>query len=423
MATVRKNRGRWVADYRDQHGKRRIEKPPGSFDNLAQERIAAQELLTKRLAEVARGDCVAARARLTFGEVCDRYLDSKVNIRASTMRSYAGLIACYLRPYFGSWKIHTITASDIERYRAELARGLPPAIAAALVERARDAKPKWSEARVKRSGARRKPGTRTINKSLTLLTMIFNYAARHRWVDHNPAEYVEKLKDETYLHHRPVDENILTPDEVRRVVAASEDHYRLLIQAAAFTGMRQGELLGLQWGDIDWSSRQIHVRRAWKDGAFTQPKTRNSQRRVDVPDFLLHELKKWRLRCPKGELDMVFPNGAGNPETHANVLQRGFYPALRRAGLRKIRFHDLRHTFASLLLANGEDVVRVSRLLGHASPHITLNTYSHMLPKEHYGSTDRLAQLVYGGASPKSQPESSDTLLGSTNKDYRQQNS
>jgi integrase len=397
MATVKKYRGRWVADYRDQHRKRRIEIPHGPFDNLAQEKTAAQELLAIRLAEVARGNCVAARARLTFSEVCDRYLESKVNIRSSTMRSYAGLIACYLRPYFGgSWKIHTITASDIERYRAELARGLPSAIADALAKRRSIAKPKWSQARAKQSVARLKTGTRTINKSLTLLTMIFNYAARHRWVDHNPAEYVEKLKNEASRHDGPVDGNILTPEEVRLLIGATDDHYRLLVQSAVFTGMRQGELLGLQWGDIDWSSRQIHVRRAWKDGAFTQPKTRNSQRRVDVPDFLLHELKKWRLRCPKGELDMVFPNGAGNPETHANVLQRGFYPALRRAGLRKIRFHDLRHTFASLLIANGEDVVRVSRLLGHASPNITLSTYSHMLPKEHYGSTDRLAQLVYG---------------------------
>lgn len=423
MATVKKYRGRWVADYRDQHGKRRVEKPQGSFENLAQERIAAQELLTKRLAEVSRGDCVASRARLTFDEVCERYLESKVNIRASTMRSYSGLIACYLGPYFGSWKVHTITASDIERFRAELARGVPPAIASAIERRRRNANPKWSQARIKQSVARRKPGTRTINKTLTLLTMIFNYAARHRWVDHNPAEYVEKLKDAAAFDQRPVDENVLAPDEVRRLVAATDEHFRLLVQTAVFTGMRQGELLGLQWGDVDWNSRQIHVRRAWKDGEFTQPKTRNSQRRVDVPDFLLHELKKWRLRCPKGELDLMFPNGAGNPETHANVLQRGFYPALRRAGLRKIRFHDLRHTFASLLLANGEDVVRVSRLLGHASPHITLAVYSHMLPKEHYGSTDRLAQLVYGGTSSKSQHESSDTSLGSTNKDDRQQNS
>jgi integrase len=92
--------------------------------------------------------------------------------------------------------------------------------------------------------------------------------------------------------------------------------------------MRQGELLGLQWGDIDWSDRQIHVRRAFKDGAFTQPKTRNSQRKVDVPDFLLRELKAWKLRCP-------------------------------------------------------------------------------MLPKEHYGSTDRLAQLIYGSAAPTGSPSES----------------
>lgn len=84
-------------------------------------------------------------------------------------------------------------------------------------------------------------------------------------------------------------------------------------------------------------------------------------------------------------------------------LTRTFYsevrPALRRAGLRKIRFHDLRHTFAPLLMANGEDVVRVSRLLGHAPPHTTLAVYFHMLPKEHYGSTDRLALLVFGATS------------------------
>jgi integrase len=92
----------------------------------------------------------------------------------------------------------------------------------------------------------------------------------------------------------------------------------------------------------------------------------------------------------------VFPNLAGSPISNANLLQRAFYPALRRAGLRKIRFHDLRHTFASLLIANGEDIVRVSRLLGHANPTITLKVYSHMLPKEHYGTTQRLLEMVSG---------------------------
>lgn len=413
MATVRKYRGRWVADYRDQHSKRRIEAPKGVFENSTQEKIAAQNLLTKRLTEVSRGVHEPQRMRQTFSEVCDRYLESKVNIRASTLRSYTGLINCYLRPFFGTWKIQTISASDIERYRSELVVGMPSVIASAFAARKVASNPKWSEARAKQAIARIKPGPRTINKSLTILTMIFNYAARHRWVDYNPAEHVEKIRDQSNRRMLPHDTNILAPKEVRTLVDASDGVFKLVIQAAIFTGMRQGELLGLQWGDVDWKSRQLHVRRAWKDGAFSELKTSNSRRKVDVPDFLIAELKKWRLECPKGPDELVFPNGAGNAESHANLLQRGFYPALRRAGLRKIRFHDLRHTFASLLLANGEDIVRVSRLLGHASPNITLNVYSHMLPKEHYGSTDRLAKLVYGTTSEEggeSQPTRDATL-------------
>ncbi len=402
MATVRKYRDRWVADYRDQHGKRRIEVPTGTFDNLAQQRIAAQALLSRRLTEVARGDCLPQRQRITFSQVCDRYLESKVNVRVTTLRSYKGLIECYLRPYFNSEKINSITAADIERYRCELMVGLPSPIAGALIDRKLKARPNLSQARAKQFAARVKPGIRTINKSLTLLTMIFNYAARHRWVDFNPAHHVEKLRDDSRMKRRLADQNILTPEEIKMLIETADESCKLLFQVAVFTGMRQGELLGLQWGDVDWNSRQFHIRRAWKEGQFTEPKTTNSMRKVDLPEFLIVDLKQWKLKCPISEYDLVFPNRSGNPQSHANLLQRDFYPALRRAGLRKIRFHDLRHTFASLMLANGEDVVRVSRLLGHASPTITLNVYSHMLPKEYYGGTDRLAQLVYGNSQSNS---------------------
>jgi integrase len=129
---------------------------------------------------------------------------------------------------------------------------------------------------------------------------------------------------------------------------------------------------------------------------MTLPKTRNSTRRIDLPEFLVHELKKWKLKCPKSELDLVFPNESGRPLSHSNLLSRGLYPALRRAGLRRVRFHDLRHSYASMMLASGADVVRVSRLLGHASPTVTLNIYAHQLPTEHYASVDGIAKLVYG---------------------------
>lgn len=406
MATVRKFKGNWVADYRDQWGKRHREKPDGTFENKALQQKAAQTLLARRLGEVERSAFVPANAKPTFSEVCAEYLTSKVNIRSTTRRSYSSIVELYLIPYFGDRKIHQIATADIERFRNALSNCLPAPIAEAFVARQLNARPGLTAARAKQRMGRLKPGIRTINKALTLLVMVFNYAAKHRWVDYNPAEFVEKIRPPVDENGQSTDLNILTPDEVRLLLEAADEprrgqdgvmisnNYRLLLKCAVFTGMRQGEILGLQWGDIDWNSQQLHVRRAWKEGAFHQPKTTNSLRRIDLPSTLLVELREWRLACPRGKHDLVFPNLQGNPMSHANLLQRGFCPALRRAGLRKIRFHDLRHTFASLLIANGEDVVRVSRLLGHASPTITLNVYSHMLPKEHYGSADRLADIV-----------------------------
>jgi integrase len=413
MATVRKHRRHWCADFRDQHGFRRIERPVGTFENAAREKLAAQALLTKRLAEVSRAQYIPAGQRPMCARVCDGLLASKVNVRATTLRNYRGLIDTYIKPYFGNWSIETVTPADVERFRFEMTQGFPAPVLRSLTERVRAAKPGLSRARARQAASRRgKPGRRTINKALTLLSMIFGYACKHRLIDHNPAEHIERLRDTRPVDEQAIDGNILAPDEIKRLLEAMPDGvYRMIVLTAIFTGMRQGEILGLQWGDLDWASRQIHVRRAWKEGQFSQPKTRNSIRNVDVPAFLIHELKKWKLRCPKSELDMMFPNGAGNPESHTNLLQRGFYPALRRAGLRKIRFHDLRHTHASLMLANGEDIVRVSRLLGHANPTITLNTYSHMLPREHYGSTDRLAQLVFGDSAPPESKPATDQVV------------
>jgi integrase len=94
--------------------------------------------------------------------------------------------------------------------------------------------------------------------------------------------------------------------------------------------------------------------------------------------------------------DLIFPNLDGQPMNYSNLMTRGFHPARMRAGIRKIRFHDLRHTFASLMISNGEDTVRVSRLMGHAHASFTLNVYSHLIPREHDPSGDRLASLVFG---------------------------
>jgi integrase len=104
----------------------------------------------------------------------------------------------------------------------------------------------------------------------------------------------------------------------------------------------------------------------------------------------------WRLACPKGSYDLIFPNLDGQPMNYSNLITRGFHPARKRAGIRRIRFHDLRHTYASLMIRNGEDIVVVSRLMGHANASFTFNVYCHMLPRKRNPIADRLASLVFG---------------------------
>ncbi|MCA1852837.1 MAG: site-specific integrase [Beggiatoa sp.] len=128
---------------------------------------------------------------------------------------------------------------------------------------------------------------------------------------------------------------------------------------------------------------------------FSELKTKASRRRVDLPGELVAELRRWRLQCPPGAHDLVLPSGAGNPENHGNLLNRGFYPALRRAGLRKIRFHDLRHTYPSLLIANGEHPKRIQALMGHSSTNVTMDMYGHLMPGGGGEVADRLGALVF----------------------------
>ena len=405
MATVRMYRGHWVADYYDANKRRRIERPEGHFEKATQELHAAQVLLADRVAEVADG--LVHEGRGTFEDAATRWLKSKVRVRPSTRRSYEQLVVCYRIPYFGNRKLRLIHVADIERFRTELSGNIPDSIKQAFVARLLKAKPGLAEARAKQRANQVKPGRRTINKALTVLRMIFNYAMRNQWVMRNPAEYVDHARDERPLEQQPLDLDVLTPAEIAALREAARpptyrdgklvtNNYRLLISFAVFTGCRVGEILGAAWSHIDWKSGQFHIRRTFREGQFQKPKTRTSYRRLSLPTFLLKELKVWRLACPNSPYDLVFPNLDGQPMSHANLLQRGFYPALKSAGLRRIRFHDLRHTFASLMISNGEDIVRVSRLMGHANASITLNVYSHMLPREHDPSGDRLASLVFG---------------------------
>ena len=196
----------------------------------------------------------------------------------------------------------------------------------------------------------RRFGSATVNKLLTLTAMVFNYAVRHNWTASNPAACIEKVK-------RPAREKeeeqalALEAGEVQRLIAAAHEPWRVILPTAVKTGLRQSELLGLRWADIDFDAGLLHVRRSFRLGSFYDPKSRTSRRRGPLSRELMLELKRWKLICPRAlqadgqrRLDLVFPTTEGNPQSPSNLISRGLAPALKRAHLRRIRFHDLRHT-------------------------------------------------------------------------------
>ncbi len=360
MACVTKRRGKWVIDYRDQLGRRHVEAVRGN-------RKQAEQFLTKRLHEIGRGEYQAPKEEKTFAELAEAYTRAHIdtNVRESTAKDYRTNLRLHLEPRFGRVKIRAITPEMVEYWRMwMLEHGI---------------------------------GRRTINKCHTLLGAMLRYAERHNWAARNVAAAVPKLREgREHDGDEPLEDNVLTPDEVRVLLKHADEPWRVLLHMAIATGLRQGELLGLQWCDIDWNSQQVHVRQQFSKGRFSELKTRRSRRRVPLTDDLIAELKCWRLACPKGERDLVFPHISGGPLDHGILLRSGFYPALRRAKLRRIRFHDLRHTFASLLIAANVHPKRMQALMGHSTIRTTLDTYGHLMRDHDDHTAEKLAALISG---------------------------
>jgi integrase len=159
------------------------------------------------------------------------------------------------------------------------------------------------------------------------------------------------------------------------LTAAKGNALEALYIIAITTGMRQGELLGLRWEDLDLDAGTLKVRRTVYNGQIQAPKTAKSKRNITLAkDAIL------ALRNHKKVGEWVFSTSTGNTITCQNLNHRSFKPLLEKAGLPNIRFHDLRHTCATLLLTKGVHPKIVQEMLGHSTISITLDTYSHVLP-------------------------------------------
>jgi len=227
------------------------------------------------------------------------------------------------------------------------------------------------------------------------------YAKSLKYINENPVEETKPFP----IDHKEMD--FLTPEELAIFIKHASEPYKTLFLIAILTGMRRGEILGLQWGDIDWKNDTIFVRRGlyWlmkkeidKDGSrwcFIKPKSKRSKRAIVLSPKLKDALEIHRITAITGPYDLVFCNSEGKPLDPDNLVKREFYPTLSMAGLRKIRFHDLRHTYATLLINQNENIKFIQNQMGHASIQTTMDRYGHLLPVNQHGVGSRLDSQIF----------------------------
>ena len=335
----------------------------------------------------------AIREKLARGE-----LNLPAAQDGQTLRTYA---AAWLKTATGTLKASTVTFYD-----GALDTHVLPALGARQVASIRRQDCRELIAACRAKGLK----VATVRGILRALSTVLTQAVEDELLPANPALRMGK-------HLRQGDEpkpeiQPLTRDEVGTLLATAATHFprwHPLLLCAVRTGMRQGELLALRWADLDFAGRFISVNRNLVRGLLTTPKN-HQRRRVDMSAQLSAALAASRtrqraraLKAGKDSPEMVFPSADGTLLDEANVRHM-FYRILEKAELRRVRFHDLRHTFASLLIQQGESVVYVKEQMGHASIQITVDVYGHLVPGGNRAAVDRLDDVTQPSATP-AQPE------------------
>jgi integrase len=272
---------------------------------------------------------------------------------------YDTAIEKYILPRWGSTRLVDIRASMVEAWRNELLAG----------------------------GAGRSP----VRKALIVLGRLFRFAKRDHLVAHNPTVDVGKPS----VRSRKGEHERLTPGQLKKLFKVVRGRTRVAVQLGARTGMREGEIFGLRWGNVDVQNRVIHVRGQYTHGEFVEfPKTDAGVRDLPVDKELAQVLIKWKLSLPPARQQpdsLVVATPEGTPLNVSNFLSREFYPALKAAELPRVVFHSLRHTYKTILVSTDTPPAVVHSILGHANFATTLKLYG--------GVTSQALDLASGKTS------------------------
>jgi integrase len=349
---TKRNDGRWMARYTV-----RTFKGPKRRTVYGRTRAEASAKLAKAMAD-RDGGLIFDAGSLRVGDYLDRWLSNSVKdtVRERTYERYEEILRLHVKPALGRLKLKALTPAHVQDfYRDRLDNGFSPA---------------------------------TVQKIHVILRKALSQAVSWSLVPRNAGEAVRAPRP------APKEMRPLSPDEARRLLdTAGGDRLEALYVLAIHTGMRQGELLGLKWENVDLAANAIRVRhtllRTKGRVVLGEPKTKKSRRTVHLTGAASRALEEHLERQLKvmerlGDLyrdqGLVFTTEVGTPINPSNLRKRSFAPLLQKAGLPHLRFHDLRHTCATLLLSKNIHPKYVQELLGHATVSITLDTYSHVLP-------------------------------------------
>jgi integrase len=361
----------WYAKYRLPDG-RQVQKrlgpawtgrgrpPAGHFTKRL-----AEDWLRRVLADARRGELPGmVRTGATFADAAAeylRYIGEDRGRKASTVEDYRSIINVHLLPEFGEQRLEDITVAAVEAFQAQLAK------------------------RVHR-GRRITPRTR--NKILNVLHGVFARAKKVWGLPLNPAADVERHPD-----RQSGDIEVFSPEEVHALLRAAHNERDAAVYAtAAFAGLRMGELRALRWRDVDFPRSVIRVRASYAAGELSVPKS-GKVRSVPMVDEVAQHLA--RLAEDVQDDDLVFAE-EGGLWLNDDRLRRRYESALRSACLRRLRFHDLRHTFGSLAITRA-DIVEVQAWMGHADITTTMR-YLHY--RDRGQAAERLADAFKVGPPP-----------------------
>ena len=357
----RKSDGRWCAAIYTGERQRML------YGKTKQEVMAK---LVAAQAELSKGH-VAEKSAPTVAEFLNTWLETSVkpSVRPLTYAGYKVNVEKHLIPTLGKIRLDQLTPRDVQvMMNNRLAAGF---------------------------------SAKTVSYIHQVLRTALNIAVRWDMASRNVARLVDRPRRErTQI-------NPLTPDEARQFLAAVRGHrLEALFSVALALGLRQGETLGLRWADVDFEANTLRVRNQLQriDGrlVLVPPKTEKSRRTLVMPPLIVAHLREHEKRQAAERLwagsqwkehGLVFANRTGAPTQARHVIEK-FHEALAQAGMRHVRFHDLRHSSATLLLVQGVSPRVVMEILGHSEIALTMNAYTHVVPELQREAAQRMQSIL-----------------------------